>query len=461
MTELSNISITKKISEISRSRYFENEIIYFIENYGKDFNNNNFIICLYYIGKYGGYNFFTRHKDIIDFILDNIDIEILNCQNISSIIFSLAKLKYKDKYLIRKLVKDFINKSNYFNNKDISRFMWSLVNLEYPVKDNEECIKKLIEIFMNKSSSFNNDNIANFIWCLAKFEYKDENCIKKLIDEFMNRNSSFNDKNVSNFIWSLAKFNYTDENCIKRLIEIFTLNSDKYTSQGVSNIIWSLATLEYSVRDDVEKCIKKAIEIFNVKHKQFNIQEINNFIWSLVSFNYYDENVINILIKEFKTRDFPKEEINLFIWCIAIFDRNVDFVIENYYNLDKNGTDFVEIYLYLKYYKMVDVPYEKLYINQTKPIISKLQEDIYKYFDDKKYVMEYKLYCFSIDIADPNEKIAIEVNGPYHYINNELKLKDQLRYKIIRSLGWKVYIIDYKVWKDLEDKKDYIKILIK
>jgi len=108
----------------------------------------------------------------------------------------------------------------------------------------------------------------------------------------------------------------------------------------------------------------------------------------------------------------------------------------------------------LKYYKNINIPEEKLENIKFKIIFSKLQKDIYKYFPTN-FVEDYILYCYCINIADPVNKIAVEIKE-----FDNVNLKDELKYNILKSLGWKVYVIDYQIWNNLTDKETYIKTLI-
>lgn len=58
---------------------------------------------------------------------------------------------------------------------------------------------------------------------------------------------------------------------------------------------------------------------------------------------------------------------------------------------------------------------------------------------------------FSIDIALPNKKIGIEINGQQHYDNTgKLKPYYQERHDLIQSQGWTLFEIHYSlVWNDL------------
>lgn len=104
-------------------------------------------------------------------------------------------------------------------------------------------------------------------------------------------------------------------------------------------------------------------------------------------------------------------------------------------------------------------------------------EKVKEYLDIKtiSYVSEYQP-CpnrgFAIDIAFPDEKIGLEINGNQHYLpTGELKPYYRERADYIESLGWKLYDIHYtvcfkenllaalieKIKKDhtLIEKKDY------
>lgn len=58
---------------------------------------------------------------------------------------------------------------------------------------------------------------------------------------------------------------------------------------------------------------------------------------------------------------------------------------------------------------------------------------------------QFEGHIYSLDIAFPNQKIAIEVNGTQHYKRNgELTDYHQQRHSIVQKAGWKVYQIPYK-----------------
>ena len=59
---------------------------------------------------------------------------------------------------------------------------------------------------------------------------------------------------------------------------------------------------------------------------------------------------------------------------------------------------------------------------------------------DKKYYIEreYSVFPFYIDFAFVDIKVAIEVDGSFHWRNEERKEKDLQKDKLLKSLGWRI-----------------------
>lgn len=61
---------------------------------------------------------------------------------------------------------------------------------------------------------------------------------------------------------------------------------------------------------------------------------------------------------------------------------------------------------------------------------------------------------FSIDVALPDERIALEVDGPHHFIKNTLKPFGDtiMRWTLLESVGWKVKSIPFFSWYGVEEE---------
>lgn len=86
---------------------------------------------------------------------------------------------------------------------------------------------------------------------------------------------------------------------------------------------------------------------------------------------------------------------------------------------------------------------------------------------DVQYVEEFmplfkKGRYYSIDIAFPDKKIGIEINGNQHYENDgSLKLYYKQRHDAIESDGWKLYELHYSVCFNLQKIEEMIPTILK
>ncbi len=114
-----------------------------------------------------------------------------------------------------------------------------------------------------------------------------------------------------------------------------------------------------------------------------------------------------------------------------------------------------------------DHPQKHVWKRNTK-FISKPCEDLKQFLKNNNinFYPEYsnpehfKGHFYSIDIAFPNQKIAIEVNGNQHYNKNgTLAPKYQQRHDIIQNAGWKVIQIPYKKVYNQEVRQSILKLI--
>lgn len=97
--------------------------------------------------------------------------------------------------------------------------------------------------------------------------------------------------------------------------------------------------------------------------------------------------------------------------------------------------------------------------------ISKPCEHLKKYFIEHNilFVSEYNTFenlNYSIDIALPDKKIGLEINGNQHY-TNEGQLKEYYikRENELRKLGWNIIQIHYLLCYDINVKNELINII--
>ncbi len=98
--------------------------------------------------------------------------------------------------------------------------------------------------------------------------------------------------------------------------------------------------------------------------------------------------------------------------------------------------------------------------------ISTLQKEVFIILSKLKPNLrqEYSIELFDVDIACPEEKWVVEVNGRSHYIPNthELDGCTQFKMRLLEKMGYKVLTVPYWEWDNLseeEEKESYLQIL--
>lgn len=72
---------------------------------------------------------------------------------------------------------------------------------------------------------------------------------------------------------------------------------------------------------------------------------------------------------------------------------------------------------------------------------------------------QYQVGLYSIDFALIEKKIAIEIDGEQHYVDERISQSDIRRTKYLEELGWKIFRIRWSEYQklDYESKKIFVK----
>lgn len=71
---------------------------------------------------------------------------------------------------------------------------------------------------------------------------------------------------------------------------------------------------------------------------------------------------------------------------------------------------------------------------------------------------------FSIDVGFPDERIAMEVDGPYHFTRNSLRPMAHMftRTALLEARGWRVVSVPFFAWEGVEEagRRSYLQNLL-
>jgi very-short-patch-repair endonuclease len=104
------------------------------------------------------------------------------------------------------------------------------------------------------------------------------------------------------------------------------------------------------------------------------------------------------------------------------------------------------------------IPY-KLYHHSKKSYPETYFENVFKNDDVLKILKtEYPVGLYSLDFAEPNMKIDIEIDGEQHYSDKRIVEHDKIRSSNLKKLGWSEYRIRWSKYKKLtkDEQKNVI-----
>jgi len=381
-------------------------------------------------------------------------IDSFNSQDLAITAWAFATLGIRDDNLLRMLADKSIRIINNFTLQSLANTAWAFATLD--IRD-DNLFKEISICAIKIIDSFNSKDLANISWAFATLGIRDYNLFNKISNRAIEIVDSFNSQDLAITAWAFATLDFRDVNLLIMLANRSIKIIDSFNSQALANISWAFATL--GIRDDnlFNKISNRAIEIIGSFNSQALAITAFSFIIQINSFDSTsNESYINLI--ETILKKILKIKISTF----------------NVFKL----TQFYHVYLYMKFIlKIKNEDWDKYFINFDEilkekfpsPNSSLLHKNISKIFSklDIKHSNEYFMKGYFLDIViDGNQKIAIEVNGPIHFFNDDptmIKPVFLLKEKILSTFGWKIKHIFYKKWiklKDDEEKMNFIKDLL-
>ena len=196
-------------------------------------------------------------------------------------------------------------------------------------------------------------------------------------------------------------------------------------------------------------------------------RDLADILWTFVRLRLEDHKVVDQVIQELVKRDDLSDELMIRIaFSLAIMQQ------------DDNARGYLDRVLGHENPTLTDPAKRKcnilctlLYQNFPCRYISsgrqttisftqqRVFEELTKIYSDYSFRSEYQVGTYFIDIALIKEKIAIEVNGPWHYTfsqdtqENFLLGDSQIKERFLKKLGWQVIVIDFDEWNNATRKE--------
>ena len=242
------------------------------------------------------------------------------------------------------------------------------------------------------------------------------------------------------------------------------------SAQGMANTVWAFATASVAA-GPLFKAV--AAEVPR-RIGEFNAQDMANTVWAFATAGVADPSLFKAVAAEVPRRigEFNAQAMANIAWAFAcvgweqhhIFEELGSYLVAHFY--DFNEAQKSQFYLVALYMQVQwpdrDIPFSTslqslrfAYTRRLKSRPSQLHHDISTTMKQAGWVHTFEHETaegFSLDFAQPESKLAVEVDRPWHYLKDvssgEYVINGATRFKLrqLRRFGWTVAHISFLDW---------------
>ena len=409
------------------------------------------------------------YKNILETLMKHMNqcVKESGCQNICNVAWSLATL---DKENLSQRIRDdirlyFLDMSNEIQSRlmrkesegdflpqHLSNYAWAAATLEiYPGYSQ---LQDVLQSLAHRSTSLKPQECSNTLWACARLQHYDGQLMDFFADIVVERMDTFTCQNLANVVWSFAKLGHYSHALMCAAATSAEQQPQHLTNQHILNILWSYAILQFRSKES-DHMMEVLIAEINRRMTSNDIDSLHlcNIVWSLSVSDHMSVHQWNILISYMEQKGnleaLPREI------SAQVFQAKM-LMHARYPSHPWSMTPSFEAQAGAAWREATESVKVSEFHHQVSVTLKELQEQ-----HSVEYVTKDSL--FSIDIAFPEDMIAIEIDGPHHFTRNNLLPKGETvaRNVIIASKGWHVLSIPYYKWpSDDRERQAYLKDLL-
>jgi len=394
-------------------------------------------------------------------------------------------------FIFKVLAASSMNILHKFGARYLSNLIYAFGLADYVIKFEDDG-STLFDVFAQAAipnlHTFNGQDLPNMLWSYANVKVSNSQLFEQAGDSIvkMNNLNEFWPQALSNTVWAYATLNESHPQLFKKIadhiIELDNLKS--FNGQDCSNIVLAFAKAGESHPQLFKKLAGEAIK----RQHEFNPQDTANFLWAYATNGQVNENLFASLVPSVKENldKFNAQGLSNVVWAYTVANVDAPSVFNNEFInacLKKDCEFELEALLQLHQWQLwqeeiksgVSLPpslkkkcYETFISEDPSP--SKLQDDVVSILSSmglqpQEEVLLKSGYRVDAVVEVNGKQIAIEVDGPSHFIGKELTGSTILKHRQVAAVdGMKVVSIPYWEWnklkKDSKRKEQYLQDLL-
>ncbi|KAK9846558.1 hypothetical protein WJX81_006537 [Elliptochloris bilobata] len=435
-------------------------------------------------------------QDLLDAYVDAIlqaDPGQFKQQELSIIMWALGTLGLSETEILARFIAEALERGlDTFEAQGMSNYVWACA-----------CLGHMDERFMHAMSAHVQEHIAdyatqavsNILWGCSVLNYYNQELYATMAEFMLEKLPDFVEQEVSNTMLAYAKMEYIDF-AVMEAFEREVSRPDRlrrFTSQALSNILWSFATLRYYPTRAIDALCEA---VWAVAHA-LNAQEISNVVWALARLAHHPGRVLAVLDPHIIARmpDMTRQAISNSLWGLATLQAmrlpSFQMLLDSMSELHITSMNIMQLSQTFQALLLAKVQQEQqpgrlrlrideeLYrtvarswrLQVCATVVSSFQADVSATLNfmgvphSVEYETEDGLFSLDIVVHGPRGRVAIEVDGPFHFTINTRQPTGPtlIRRRALTGMGWMVVSVpfyDYFPLNSLTSKVHYLARLL-
>ncbi|KAG1668968.1 hypothetical protein FOA52_001013 [Chlamydomonas sp. UWO 241] len=305
-----------------------------------------------------------------------------------------------------------------FNAQDLAKMAWALATVGHV---DAAFMGALAQAASSQLRSFKPQELANTAWALATVGHVDAAFTGGFVPA-----AQLHPQDVANTAWALAQLGHVDAVFMGALVQAALSQLRSFQPQDLANTAWALATMGHSDADFMGALVQAAtLQLLN-----FNPQNLANTAWALAALDEQHAGFMGALIEQACTMDLNAlglcQLFQSMLW-LDTWQQAAPAVPPQLFTACKKA-----------WLEEVGITRVSCAQPQVLDAIRQLPG-----CSDASSEHQTDDGLFSIDIALPggNKKLAVEADGPTHFLSNTPAVPTgatRLRNRLLEARGWRV-----------------------
>lgn len=362
-----------------------------------------------------------------------------------------------------------------FPARDLAAIAWSFANVSMA---DHTIMGDIASASLGVASSFDEQGLTNLCWSLAHAPTQDHKLAFEAVSTSLltrQRLTSYSVRQLSNISWAFAESLYLDDALIRQVAHNACNKIQEFQGLELTALIWAFASLRAGNGSDhpADRLACSVSQLFSATDKcqALGAREAANMVWSLSVMGQCNSALLKTS-SDILATDQSTSEAHLAQWYWAWLAHML-----KYQNKDLTlwgSPSWIERCKLAAQHRSL----HRLRSNPSSRLHQSVSEELRKTLGNCTLVRNEHLIldCLVVDVALPSCRVALEIDGPSHFVERlhaphgeqvferlELGGAAKLKHHLLQLDGWTVRSLPWYLWHRLhssEERQIFLKNLL-